>query len=240
MRNANVRMSEINYSLEQLQSEDAGRAHILNQLEQIKNDYRVTGRKVLELGCGNGRNLKIFSTDNDVQGIDGLDAAVEFAKKQGVSARVGNLNSTIDASDASFDLILLLDVLEHLESPDHCLREALRIVRPGGLLVVNVPNHFTLSARLRILRGSGIDSVGFFPGHRDWNYPHLRFFRLHSIRELITMVGFINLDDRSSAFPAIPMGHELRLLGLGRALPRVACRYPDLFCASFFIVAQRP
>ena len=233
-------MSEINYSLEQLQSEDAGRAHILRQLEQIRKDYRVIGRNVLELGCGNGRNLKIFSTDNVVLGIDGLDAAVAFANRNGVPARVGNLNSKIDEVDASFDLILALDVLEHLESPEHCLLEAFRIVKPGGLVVVNVPNHFTISARLKILRGSGIDSAGFFPTYREWNYPHLRFFRHQGIRELLAAVGFVNLDDRSPAFPAIPMGRELRWLGLERTFPRLARRYPDLFCAGFFILAQRP
>ena len=47
--------------------------------------------------------------------------------------------------DQSVDCVLLLDVLEHLEWPERCLRQAHRVLKPDGLLFVNVPNHFTMT-----------------------------------------------------------------------------------------------
>ena len=53
-------MTTVNYSLDILQSEDADRQHILAELRRLQQVHGIVGRRVLELGCGNGRNLRVF------------------------------------------------------------------------------------------------------------------------------------------------------------------------------------
>lgn len=232
-------MTSVNYTLEKLISEDGEREHILLELEAIRKAYGIQNCSVLELGCGNGRNLRIFGQDNKIAGVDGLADAVEHGRSQGLDFRVHDLNLPLTDPSASYDWILLLDVLEHLDKPEVCLREAHRLLRPGGHLIVNVPNHFTLSARIRILLGAGIDAAGYFPAAEDWNYPHLRFFRRESIESLLSRVGFAQFDARFERFAAVPFGRELRALGMSAALAGLARWRPNVFCSGFFYVARK-
>jgi SAM-dependent methyltransferase len=234
-------MTTVNYSLDILQSEDADRQHILAELRRLQQVHGIVGRRVLELGCGNGRNLRVFQGENEVLGIDGLDEAVAHASRLGIQAQTADLNQPLDMPDQSVDCVLLLDVLEHLEWPERCLRQAHRVLKPDGLLFVNVPNHFTMTARLRILRGrGGVTAVGYFPQSHDWNYPHIRFFSHDSIQELVRHCGFAVVSDRSHAFPAVPMSHELRRLGAARLIDLAAKRWPNAYAGGFFLVARRP
>lgn len=233
--------STINYSLERLLEEDGGRQHILAELTRIQRDYRIAGGKVIELGCGHGRNLAVFQGANEVSGVEGLASAVEHARSRGLNVLQADLAAPLPLPTAAFDCVMLLDVLEHLEWPQRCLQEAARIARPGGLVIVNLPNHFTMTARVRILLGrGGVEAVGYFPESAVWDYPHLRFFQHRSATALLASAGLQIVEDRSFMFPAVPMSHELRKVGLGRLLPGLARRYPDAFAAGFFLISRRP
>jgi SAM-dependent methyltransferase len=180
---------DVNYSLTRLNSEGIARTPILNRLTAIS---KSTSRKlrVLELGCGNGRNLEIFQKDgHDVLGIDGLQDAVNACRTKAIPAKLGNLNDELNISE-KWDLVIILDVLEHLERPEKLMFEAKEILADDGVLIINVPNHFTLQGRLRILAGSGIDSEQYFPECDEWNYPHLRFFTYKGIRKLVERTGY--------------------------------------------------
>ena len=130
-------------------------------------------------------------------------------------------------------------MLEHLAAPDHALREAHRMLKPGGKLLINVPNHFTLTGRMRMLFGEGIHWNRFFPHSDDWNNPHIRFFTHRSISQLLISCGFKPVRDLSALAPAIPMGHQLRKLHLEWLVTFLAKRYPDLFCGGFFLLSER-
>lgn len=231
--------STINYSLERLLDEDGGRQHILAELARIQRGYRISGGKVIELGCGHGRNLAVFRDENEVCGVEGLAGAVEHARSRGLNVLQGDLAAPLPLATGEFDCVMLLDVLEHLEWPQRCLLEAARIARPGGLVIVNLPNHFTLTARLKILFGrGGVEAVGYFPESAVWDYPHLRFFQHRSACAMLASAGLEIVEDRSSIFPAVPMSHELRKIGLARLLPALARRSPDAFAAGFFLIAR--
>lgn len=62
-----------------------------------------------------------------------------------------NLNDHWPASDKEFDLIVCLEVIEHLENPRHFFRELSRILRPGGSAIVSTPNQLSLASKLCFL-----------------------------------------------------------------------------------------
>jgi 2-polyprenyl-3-methyl-5-hydroxy-6-metoxy-1,4-benzoquinol methylase len=186
-----------------LNSEDKARAPILNLLRKISINS-LKPLKVLEMGCGNGRNLAIFKEqEHDVFGIDGLEDAVNECILRGIPAQLNNLCNEINIKN-KWDLILIIDVLEHLENPQDLLSKARSLLSENGTLIINVPNHFSLQGRLRILLGSGIDSEKYFPDSQEWNYPHQRFFTHDGIKRLLDISGYELKKDHSTELLRLP------------------------------------
>lgn len=110
------------------------------------------GIRILDAGCGRGEVLLACSrTGADVAGIDYSEAAVALTKETlaeagDVDVRQGDV-TTLSWPAASFDRVLLGDVIEHLD-PDQvepALREAHRVLAPGGMLVIHTsPNRLFL------------------------------------------------------------------------------------------------
>ena len=232
-------MSFSNYSKELLDVEYEQRRPIRDALRLLKQSHAICHQDVAELGSGLGFNLEVFADDSRVVGIEGLSAAADSATRRGIRTIVADLANTIPLESEKYDLVLCVDVLEHLLDPTHCVEEAHRILKPDGLLVVNVPNHFTLSGRLRIICGSGIDSIKFFPQHADWNYPHVRFFRHSSIIELLHRCKFRIDEDWSARFPSIPVVNRFNSSRGFRVGKFAASHWPGLFAGGFFLLARR-
>lgn len=95
--------------------------------------------RVLDAGCGTGRNLVEFGTLGDAAGVDPSADAVAFCHRRGLdSVRLGGLEALpFDSGD--FDLLLASDVLEHVEDDRGALRELHRVAAPGASLVITVP-----------------------------------------------------------------------------------------------------
>src|ERR1700733_1310756 len=223
----------VNYSEDLLRAEYHKREPIRKALQMVKQKYDVQDWDIVELGSGLGHNLTIFSQKNRVTGVEGLKAAAEEASARGTPTISVDLQDKIPLESSSFDLVLCLDVLEHLVDPARCLAEAHRLLRENGLLVLNVPNHFSLSGRLNIALGSGIDSIKLFPEFDDWKNPHVRFFRHSSITKLLQERQFKIDADWSSFFPSIPLANKLPGLissRFGRSLARWT---PELFAGGF-------
>jgi len=226
---------KVNYSLARLNSEDDARAPILNVLRKIaiNNSKQL---EVLELGCGNGRNLAVFKEyAHDVFGIDGLQDAVNECALKGIPAQVHNLANLINL-EGKWDLIMIIDVLEHLENPQDLLMNVRSLMSDDDVLLINVPNHFTLQGRIRILFGSGIDSERFFPESPEWNYPHLRFFTHRGVKQLLKSSGFELNKDYSTEllrYPSLRFISNRIIQWLWRQLPI------DLTAGGFFIEVRK-
>ena len=105
------------------------------------------GMRVLDVGCGNGmRGVKAALAGATVVGVDhevrNLRAGLVLAAESGASSMTlvfGNLERELPLSDGQFDVVLLLDVVEHLHRRVELLRQIRRVLRPGGRLLVSAP-----------------------------------------------------------------------------------------------------
>jgi len=107
----------------------------LERLLDAYLDRRQTGEALLDVGCGTGHHMRALRDRGfDVAGVDGSAAMLEHATANNPGATV--LLSGVDAlpfADASFDVVVCIEVLRYLPDPEACLREMVRVLRPGGL-----------------------------------------------------------------------------------------------------------
>lgn len=99
---------------------------------------RTQNDKILDIGCGTGRNVKEFAKFGTMWGIDSSSEAIKFCKEKGLkNVRLGTSDKT-GFDRETFDVVTLLDVLEHVEE-DKTLREIKRILAKNGVLIITVP-----------------------------------------------------------------------------------------------------
>ena len=99
--------------------------------------------KILEVGCGSGLNLKALAQEDKI-GLDISAPAVKKAKSYGINAVVGDLNKKLAFKAESFDVILALDVIEHLESDIDSINRLVTLLKPNGTFIMNVPANMSL------------------------------------------------------------------------------------------------
>ena len=126
-------------------------------------------KSMVDVGCG-GRELELGATERGIE-------------YRGFDIDDGNLESEpLPAKDSSAELVVALALIEHLHNPDNFLREARRILRPGGLIIVSTPNWqyasrdfynnpahvqpYSPSSLGKLLNAYDFDNVGTFPGLR--------------------------------------------------------------------------
>ena len=94
--------------------------------------------KILDVGCGTGKNVETLNPFGEAYGIDKSRQAVAFCKKRKLKRiLVGTAEST-GFPPSEFDVVTLLDVLEHVDEAK-ALTELGRILKPAGYIVINVP-----------------------------------------------------------------------------------------------------
>lgn len=99
------------------------------------------GPRVLDAGCGTGRNLQEYARLGAVQGVDPSPRAIELCRRRGITdVAVAGLEDLPFDSD-SFELVCTTDVLEHVEDDRAALLELRRVTAPGGILLATVPAH---------------------------------------------------------------------------------------------------
>ena len=95
--------------------------------------------RILDAGCGTGRNMVELGEMGATAGVDASAQAVEYCRRRGLeNVRQSSIES-LPFEDSSFDLVLMADVLEHISDDDGALRELRRVCSPGGVLLITVP-----------------------------------------------------------------------------------------------------
>lgn len=96
--------------------------------------------RILEVGCGTGGNLAMLARLGEVVAVEPTALARSLAAEKGdFDIRPGRLPDDLPFAAASFDLVVALDVLEHVEDDEGSLRAIARLLRPGGFAIFTVP-----------------------------------------------------------------------------------------------------
>jgi SAM-dependent methyltransferase len=131
--------------------------------------------RIADLGCGCGMLLYRLKERYEVVGVDGSPKAIEFCALRDVPVTLGDFPENIPLQPDSYDAVLLLDVLEHLERDVETAQAASKLLRAGGILMCTVPAYQWLWSP------------------RDEHHQHFRRYSAKRFRELMKATG-LNLE----------------------------------------------
>ena len=100
---------------------------------------RRRGLRILNLGCGTGATSEGFQEFGEVMSADPSHMAVTFCRSRGLANLAECSAERLAFADGSFDLVMMYDVLEHVEHDIEALREIRRVLKQGGLAALTVP-----------------------------------------------------------------------------------------------------
>jgi 2-polyprenyl-3-methyl-5-hydroxy-6-metoxy-1,4-benzoquinol methylase len=145
--------------------------------------------KLLDIGCGGGRFMSRMGRKGwEVEGIDFDEKSTsKITRRYGMKTYTGDLLSC-KLPDSSYDAITLSHTIEHLFDPEKVLLECMRILKPGGKLVVVTPNVDSIAASL------------FGKLWRGWEPPrHLHLFSVNTLKRFLLRSGFDIKEIRTSS-----------------------------------------
>ena len=146
---------------------------------------------VLDLGCGNGAlTAELARPGWHVTAFDSSRAGISIARASypGIHFHLGDVTEPLDIPPELFDLVLTVEVIEHVPNPRGLLRNAYRALRPGGTLVVTTPYH-------GYWKNLALAVFGRMDAHWDplWDAGHVRFFSRATLSLLLAETGFAGL-----------------------------------------------
>ena len=179
----------------------------LSKLDELGNTFSKIeaflpelkgNEKIIDIGCGHGGvSHELIKRGFDVYGVEINDDAIASLKTKGFNVFKKDITKPLEI-ELMFDIVLILDVLEHLFDPWSLLNEAKKITNKGGVIIIKVPLYFDFIDRLKILcTGSVISMDNLCYGEenykkfRSYNYDHIRFFRSKDVLEMGESLGLI-------------------------------------------------
>jgi len=170
----------------------------------------------LDIGCGHGSvSSELIKKGYKVSGIEINKDAIKSLEQKGFEVFQKDISKPLELNKR-FDIVMILDVLEHLFDPYFLLKEAKNVTKSGGAIIVTVPLYFDIVDRFKILfTGSVISMDNLCYGEenykkfRSYNYDHIRFFRP---REIIEMGENLGLKIDKIEYGATGYGGSCKLL----------------------------
>jgi SAM-dependent methyltransferase len=118
--------------------------------------------EALNAGAGRGGMSLLLSEAG--YGVTSIDLYPEHFAAGGLSCQRADLHKPLEFLDAAFDLVLAVEVMEHLENPWQFLRESIRVLRPGGVMLFTTPNVVSIASRMLFL------ASGLLPYFREESF----------------------------------------------------------------------
>jgi 2-polyprenyl-3-methyl-5-hydroxy-6-metoxy-1,4-benzoquinol methylase len=176
--------SQLEVQLKDAEFHEAHWGDICAEVERITG-RAIAGQKVLDVGCGWAQALSFLQKKGaECFGFDPAPEAVSYAQSRGLKVRLAGMESLDVFSGERFDVVMLLNVLEHLADPVSVMRELRqRVMKQGAVLVIEVPNEFNPFQ----VSGQRVHNL-----HEWWVAPpaHLNYFDNDSLCRLLSGTGF--------------------------------------------------
>lgn len=155
--------------------------------------------RILEIGCGTGELLKEMEHFGTVRGVDISSRAIEYCKARGLTNVAIGDATRIPFPEESFDVVIALDVIEHLENDSMGCNELIRVLSHGGTAIIAVPafmflwgitdvvsHHFRRYTRKQIV--ARVREAGFTI-ERSTYFNTFLFLPITIVRLFIRMMG---------------------------------------------------
>jgi ubiquinone/menaquinone biosynthesis C-methylase UbiE len=157
---------------------------------------------LVDFGCGNGAQTLLFAEDFDrVTGVDVSEKFLEDFRREIVTRQLGGRvaalatdGGPIPLPDGVADVVTSFTVLEHVPDELAALAEMRRILRPGGTLIITVPNRWwifeTHGADLPLLPWNRVPLVSWWPKRLHDRWARARIYRRREIEKILVEAGF--------------------------------------------------
>ena len=179
----------------------------LSKFDELGNDFGKisnilpklkTGIRILDIGSGyGGVSWELIKMGFDVTAVEISEKALVVLKERGFTVINKDITNPLNLSE-SYNIVLILDVLEHLFDPIGLLKEAKKVLKDDGCIIISVPLYFDIIDRFKIFFTGSVISVDNlcygeknYLNFRSYNYDHIRFFRPY---ELIEIGKLLDLD----------------------------------------------
>lgn len=173
---------------------DAHREDLCSKIAELSG-RPLAGQTILDIGCGWGQFLLYFREKGGIcYGFDPAPEAVAYARAQGLNVVQAGMESIDVFNGLKFDVVTLLNVLEHLADPVAVVAEIRdRILKPGGILLIEVPNDFNAFQEA----GKAIHGLNEW-----WVAPpaHLNYFNNESLQRLLRGASY-EVKHAEATFP---------------------------------------
>ncbi|HLO32123.1 MAG TPA: methyltransferase domain-containing protein [Anaerolineales bacterium] len=181
----------------------------LMMIDELIRPHLQAGSRLLEIGCGAG-NLLLqavvkgsypVALDLSMQALTFVRERLEAAKSNtaapGGFACTQAVGEALPLVDDSFDCILISEVIEHLEAPQISIREAVRVLRPGGRLLITTPNYRSFWP----LMEWAVDRLNMAP--KMAGEQHISRFHPSSLQKMLMELG-LSLEYSGSIYNLSP------------------------------------
>lgn len=214
---------------------DRGYHALVDELELMALAPYSRGGRVLEAGCGTGLLLREIDRTADVAvGVDLSAGMLGLAHRRGLNVVQGSVTA-LPFGDGAFDTVCSFKVLAHVPDLDLALRELVRVTRPGGHLVLEVYNRWSLRYLAR--RISGARRIG--ARHTESDIPTRWLSPKEAIRALPGSVELVDVRGVRVLTPAAAVHRVPAVSRVLSVLERQALSSPARWLGGFLVLVLR-
>jgi ubiquinone biosynthesis O-methyltransferase len=158
-------------------------------LEGLRANSLSPTSRVFDLGCGNGAVSNAVAQQGfQVVGVDGSTEGIQFARSRypEITFEQASVYDDLNARFGNFDVVVSLEVIEHLYSPRAFLKTAYDLLAPSGLLFLSTPFHGYW--KNLVIAATGKSDLHFNPLA---DHGHIKFWSLGTLTRVLNEAGFV-------------------------------------------------